>query len=142
MERKRIYVAGAYSADNVMDVLQNMGRGIKASAHLFRKGFAPFCPWLDYHYVLDDPNADIALVDFYEYSLAWLAVSDALYILPNHENSNGTKNEIAFAEKRHIPVFYSYGTLLMHALKNGWIPHPMTETPSNGTRDDEGTGNE
>jgi hypothetical protein len=39
---KRVYVAGAYSADNVMDVLKNIGKGEYYAAKIFHIGFAPF----------------------------------------------------------------------------------------------------
>ena len=44
---KRVYVAGAYSADNVIDVLENIRRGIEKCAELLGEGIAPFCPgWI------------------------------------------------------------------------------------------------
>jgi hypothetical protein len=64
---------------------------------------------------LNRPNATIDIEAFYEYSLVWLAVSDALLVLPNHENSNGTKMEIEFATERGIPIFYNYGDLIDYA---------------------------
>ena len=48
----KVYVAGAYSADNVLDVLSNIRRGIRASTEIFLAGYSPFCPWLDYHFQL------------------------------------------------------------------------------------------
>ena len=76
---KRVYVAGAYSADNVLGVLDNMRRGMRLSTEVFVNGFAPFCPWLDYHYTLMlQEGEEISLNDYYQYSLAFLLVSDAL----------------------------------------------------------------
>lgn len=49
---KKVYVAGKYSDDNVLDVLGNISRGIKLCKDLFLLGYAPFCPWLDHQYVL------------------------------------------------------------------------------------------
>lgn len=43
----KVYVAGPYSADNVIDVLKNIVRGEHMAATLFQLGYAPFCPWLD-----------------------------------------------------------------------------------------------
>lgn len=101
---KRIYVAGAYSADNVMDVLHNMGRGIDASTKILKEGNAPFCPWLDYHFALRDQT--IPKQAFYDYSMAWLEASDEVYVLKNSEHSEGTKKEIERAEELGIPVKY------------------------------------
>ena len=101
---KRIYIAGAYSGDNVMDVLHNIGRGIKASAKILKQGDAPFCPWLDYHFALEDETIPKEL--FYRYSLKWLAVSDEVLVLKGWRKSEGTKKEIALAKMRNIPVKY------------------------------------
>jgi hypothetical protein len=107
---KKVYVAGAYSADNVMDVLHNIGFGIEACSDLLGFGFAPFCPWLDYHFALF--NRKIPKQSFYDYSLAWLEASDAVWVLPGWENSKGTIAEIAKAESLNIPVFYDFNKLL------------------------------
>ena len=109
---KRIYVAGPYSANNVLDVLKNIGRGEKTCAELFRLGFAPFCSWHDKSYVTDRFDDQFTVQQFYDYSLAWLEVSDAVYILPNSENSKGTQKEITKAIELNIPVFYSIENLL------------------------------
>ena len=38
--------------------------------------------------------------------MAWLEVSDEVWVLPNSENSKGTQGEIKRAEKLDIPVKY------------------------------------
>jgi len=103
---KRIYIAGPYSANNVMDVLRNIRNGIDISRQVFTMGYAPFCPWLDYHFVLMDLTDSLTLDDFYRYSMDWLEVSDALLVLPGYENSNGTLAEIKKAQELKIPIFY------------------------------------
>jgi len=103
---KRIYVAGPYSADNVMDVLRNIRNGIDMSYEVFVRGYAPFCPWLDYQYVLMDLDGELTLDDFYNYSIAWLAVSDGILVLEGWETSKGTLAEIEYAKLHHIPIFY------------------------------------
>ena len=109
---KRIYVAGPYSADNVLDVLRNIGRGEKACAELFSLGYAPFCPWHDKSYVIDRFNDEFTVQQFYDYSIAWLEVSDAMYVLPNSENSKGVQAEIKRAQELNIPIFYSIHKLI------------------------------
>jgi hypothetical protein len=100
---KRIYVAGAYNADNVMGVLANIRRGIAYCAKLFKTGSVPFCPWLDYQFSFFE---QLDIEDYYRYSMAWLEVSDELHVLPNSENSKGTQKEIARANALGIPVRY------------------------------------
>lgn len=109
----RVYVAGAYSADNVMDVLRNIGRGQKACAEVFRLGFAPFCPWHDKTYVYDNPEEQFTVDQFYKFSMAWLEVCDAVLVLPGFEKSKGTLAEIDRAEKMGIPVFYNTVDLII-----------------------------
>ena len=114
---KRIYVAGPYSADNVLDVLRNIGRGEKVCAELFAMGFAPFCPWHDQSYVTDRPDGAFTVEQFYDYSMAWLEVSDAVYVHDMRYGpdgswlSLGTKAEVERAMEMGIPVFYDLSEL-------------------------------
>ena len=111
-KRIKVYVAGAYSADNVLSVLQNIGRGEKACAELFRLGFAPFCPWHDKSYVINNPDVEFKIEDFYEYSIAWLEVSEVMFVLPGHSCSSGTVKEITLAKELGMPVCYSIDELV------------------------------
>jgi hypothetical protein len=111
-KRIKVYVAGAYSADDVLSVLQNIGRGEKACAELFRRGFAPFCPWHDKSYVTDSPYFEFKIEDFYEFSIAWLEVSEVMLVLPGHSGSGGTMKEIEIAKELGIPVCYSIDELV------------------------------
>lgn len=101
----RIYVAGPYSANNVIDVLKNIGRGQKACADLFSMGFAPFCPWHDMTFVTDRFDDVFDIQSFYDYSIAWLVVSDAVLLVGEWEKSKGTVKEVNIASKQSIPVF-------------------------------------
>jgi len=101
---RRVYVAGAYSAPNVTDVLSNMRRGLRLSVEVLQAGFCPFCPWIDFQFGLLD---DITIDQYYRYSLAWLEVSDAVLVVPEGaEKSKGTQAEIKRAEELAIPVFW------------------------------------
>jgi len=113
----RVYVAGPYSASNVLDVLRNIGRGEKVCAELFRRGFAPFCPWHDKGYILDGPNHEYTVQQFYDYSMAWLEVSDCVFLIEGWEHSMGTLKEIERANELNIPVFQTLQELInfMHA---------------------------
>jgi len=108
---KRIYVAGPYSAGNVLDVLRNIGRGEAVCAELFERGYAPFCPWHDKQYVTSNPNGAYTVEQFYEYSLAWLEVSDAVLLVGDWTTSKGTLAEVARAKEIGIPVFESLSEL-------------------------------
>ena len=105
---KRVYVAGAYSADSTMGSLHNIRKGIRVSTEIFLMGYAPFSPWLDYQFVLMLRDGEQLSVEwFYKYSLAWLEVSDALYVLPDSEGSVGTQMEIKKAKEWGMPVFHN-----------------------------------
>jgi len=105
---KRVYVAGAYSADNVLDVLNNMRSGMRLSTEVLLKGHSPFCPWLDYHFTLMLRDGEkITVQDYYNYSMAWLEAADAVLVVPGWTNSRGTIEEIKRAQELDIPVYYN-----------------------------------
>lgn len=104
---KRVYIAGSYDADNVMQVLYNMRNGMRKSVEVLLAGFAVFSPWLDHHFVfMLCENEQLDVETLREHSMAWLRVSDAVLVLPNSEHSKGTQAEIALARVRNIPVYY------------------------------------
>jgi len=106
--RKRIYVAGPYSADNVIQILENIRIGQRVSVEVLLAGFAPFCPWLDYQFQLMlRPGEKLTVHDYYEYSMAWVDVSHAMLVLPGWEHSTGTLAEIERAKEVNIPIYYS-----------------------------------
>ena len=108
LRTKRIYVAGAYSAPNVISVLDNMRRGMRAGLEVLLAGYAPFVPWFDYHFQLQlRDGEELTLEKYYNYSMAWLETSDAILVLPNWEESKGTQAEIKRAKELGIPVFFS-----------------------------------
>jgi hypothetical protein len=105
MKRVRVYVAGSYSADNIIGVLNNIHRGTKMCAALLKKGYAPFCPWLDYQFQFYDIS--LTVDDYRDYSMMWLEVSDVVLVLENSEKSKGTQAEIKRAEQLRIPIVHS-----------------------------------
>ena len=106
---KRIYIAGAYSASNVITVLDNMREGMRLATKIFLLGYSPFCPWLDFHFQLMLREGETLTVeDYYKYSIAWLEVSDALLLVSGWEKSKGTLKEIEIAIKISIPIYYTF----------------------------------
>jgi len=101
--RKRIYLAGAISSNNILTFLSNVRIGIKIAAKLIKAGNAVFCPFVDYQFHFFE---DLSIEDYYEYSLSFLEVCDEVYVLPGYENSKGTLKEIEFATAHNIPVSY------------------------------------
>lgn len=101
---KRVYVAGKYNDKDVISVLRNMRKGINASVDLLIRGYAPFCPWLDFQFGL---NNELSIELYKEYSMAWLRVSDAVLMVDGWENSKGAIAEKEEAERLGIPVYYN-----------------------------------
>jgi len=120
--RKRVYVAGPYSAGNVMQVFENMRRGMRVATELTHEGYAPFCPWHDYHHsLMTDPLAGetLSIRDYYETTIAYLDVSDVVFVIPTDDNvgthwqdSVGTLVEINRAIDRGIDVVIGSRDLL------------------------------
>ena len=109
---KRIYVMGAYSADNVIGVLDNMRKGMRMATEVLLAGYAPFVPWFDFHFQLMLRSGEhLSVDDYYQYSLAWLEVSEAGLLVPGWADSKGTQNEIVRAHELGIPVFNSLDQL-------------------------------
>ncbi len=110
MKRPLVYIAGAYSADNVTAVFSHMRLGLQLAAEAWTYGFAVYAPWTD---VMLHMHAEICLEDCYESSMVFLEKSDAVLVQPvGAEMSFGTQAEIARARELGIPVFRSINALL------------------------------
>ena len=118
---KRIYIAGAYSSDNVIGVLDNIRIGMRAATEVMLAGYFPFCPWHDhlFQYMLRD-GEKLHVQDYYAYSLAWLEVSDAVMVLPGFKASKGTLAEISRARGMGIPV-YSFADTRLADPMSEWV---------------------
>ena len=101
----KVYVAGAYSADNVTAVLRNIRDGLKlAERVLATKMAAPFAPWLDWQFEM---FGDHEVSTYYNYSYNWLIASDVVLVRRyGSETSHGTQKEIELAGKYGIKVFF------------------------------------
>lgn len=116
----KVYIAGPYSSDNVLGVLSNIRKGNRWAYQLLQQGFAPFSPWLDYHFVLEDHTNDLSVQDFYEYSMEWLRASEAVFVQGDWRSSKGTMAEIKEAEELNIPIFYDLSKLINYAREKGF----------------------
>ena len=103
---KRVYVAGSYSSNNVITVLNNMRIGMRLGTQVLLVGYAPFVPWFDYQFQLMLRDGESLMVqDYYDYSMAWLEASHCMLVVPNSEGSKGTQAEIKRAIELDIPVY-------------------------------------
>ena len=99
----RVYIAGPYNAHSIIKVLNNIRVGINMAVVLLQAGFAPFCPFLDFQFQL---QAELTVKQFKAFSMAWVEVSDAIFMLDGWEQSAGAIAEKEEAERLDIPVFY------------------------------------
>jgi hypothetical protein len=105
--RQCVYISGPLTSSG--NVLENMQRAIHAARALIAAGFAPFCPHLSYHV---DPADEIPHAVWMDVDLAWLAVADAMLVLPGE--SRGVEIELDFAKTQGIPIFRSVAALAEH----------------------------
>jgi hypothetical protein len=112
----KVYIVGKYRDPNVIKLFGNIRRGIKTAARLVQLGFAPFCPFLDFLYLLCLPNEyceDIGVDQLQGQGLCWLESSDCVFVIPEEvETSEGSQAEIKHAEELGIPVFTNLVDLL------------------------------
>ena len=102
---KKVYIAGRYSADNVLDVLENIRKGTRFGAVAMLNGFIPYIPWLDHQIALALRNDERVSVEQYKMaSIEWLKVCDQVWVIPMKRMSRGVKEEILLAKKLGIPV--------------------------------------
>lgn len=112
---KKVYVAGAMSADNILMMLNNIHDGIKLGSELLKLGFAPFVPHFDIFFKIQNGvDFDVPMQYYYDYTMEWLKASDCVLVCPNYVNSVGTKNEIKRAEELGIPVYFNITDLCEH----------------------------
>ena len=111
----RVYIAGPYSSESVIGGLNNIRNGLRAAAELMLLGYSPYCPFADHLFCLQLRDGEkLEVKDYYNASLEWLYVSNAVLVLPGYEKSTGVKKEIEIALLNNIPVFYSLVDLMNH----------------------------
>ena len=114
---KRIYVAGPYTCNGRCPGpgvnLTSMREGIEACLKVLNHDMAPFCPWLDYLFVLMDRDNTLPDQWYYNYSIAFLLACDAMWVIGQRTNSIGVQQEIDIAKEYSIPIFYNFPELLV-----------------------------
>jgi len=108
----RIYVAGPYSADTVLEVCKNIRRGRELVQQIEEAGFAPYDPWADFDRRV---QYGASLESCYATARAWLEVADAVALVDGWESSVGACAEVERAREVGIPVFENWGALMLWA---------------------------
>lgn len=97
-----IYLAGALRGKNKREKKRNMRRAKRWAERLWRMGFAVYSPHLNSGW-LDTPETDPHVIPA---NIQLMLMCDITVVMPNWENSIGTKEEIKQCEKRRHPIFY------------------------------------
>lgn len=109
---QKVYVAGAMSGDNILTILNNISDGIHKGAELLELGYAPFVPHTDALFkFVKGKDYNVPMEYYYDYTLEYLKVADAVLVCDNYKQSKGTLKEIEIANRAGIPVFYSIKSL-------------------------------
>jgi hypothetical protein len=102
MNIERVYVAGKLNADAV-GYIHNCHKMMNTAELLREAGYAVYVPCLDNQmgWMFGWEKYEC----YFNFSQPWLKVSDAVYLVPGWETSQGTIKEIETAWEYHIPVF-------------------------------------
>jgi hypothetical protein len=99
---KRIYIAGKLN-DMACDYIKNVSRMCRCAIEVQKCGFAVYVPGIDL--LMGLVAGDMEYYKYFNNSQDWLKVSDAVFLTPGWETSQGTKREIELARSLNIPVF-------------------------------------
>lgn len=109
---KRVYCAGPltpkgiWSVNLAIDYLANINHLIRAGIEVFKAGFVPFIPALDFAIFICLREGEVITEPMIKrYSKDWLEVCDAVLLTKGWRQSTGTLAEIEFAKERSIPIF-------------------------------------
>jgi hypothetical protein len=104
----KVYIAYRYSADNVIDVLQNIGTAIMVGHEVARiEGCYPFIPHLDCLLAMQSPK--LSLEYYYKSSMEFLKVCEVMYLVDGKDldTSIGVKKEYDYCMMVGKPVLTS-----------------------------------
>ena len=101
--KKVIYVAGPYRSTGDDGVFKNIIHARSMSRLLWKKGWAVICPHLNTAF-MDDRDIDWRV--FLDGDLELIARSDALFMLPGWEESEGSNIEYRKAIELGMPIYY------------------------------------
>ena len=102
---KTVYVAGAMNGSNILEILNNIERGVRRGGQLAQLGYAPFVPHFDINFALK--GIELPMQFYYDYTMEFLTRCDYIFVCEKSENSFGTQKEIKKAKELNIPIFYS-----------------------------------
>ena len=102
MNKKLVYVAGAYRAATINGIFENIMTARQAAIELWNKGYVPICPHLN-SFLMDEEGTDEM---FLSGDLEILKRCDCIFMLANWQNSHGARAELRFARELGIEVMF------------------------------------
>lgn len=99
LPRPVVYISSPYTLG---DVAVNVKRQLDVANELLMSGFAPLAPLYSHFQHMAHPQHYSVWLDL---DKTWVAISDCVLRLPG--KSSGANMEVAIAEARGIPVYYS-----------------------------------
>jgi len=96
-----IYVVGKYSGDTEKNIAEARRWAIK----LWEAGHAVICPHLNTAHMEKDCKASYE--DYLNGDMKIISRCDAVFMLPNWEDSKGASQEYDYADRHKIPVLFS-----------------------------------
>jgi hypothetical protein len=98
----KIYIAGKLNG-MACDYIKNIHEMVKWGTLVMRSGFSVYIPALDF--LAGFIDGGFSYSDYFNNSQPWLKCSDAVFLVPGWETSEGTKREVETAQMNCIPVF-------------------------------------
>ena len=99
---KKIYIAGKLNAMAV-DYLYNVHKMMVTAQEVKSAGYSVYVPAIDL--LMGIMHGYTKYEEYFDNSQPWIECADAIFLVPGWESSEGTKREIALAEKNGVPIF-------------------------------------
>jgi hypothetical protein len=111
----KVYVAGPHTPLDGREEtrLENIHRAGAAARRLLKAGHTPFCP----HTMTAGWESGCSYEEFMRLGLDWLAVCDALLLLPGWEQSPGSRREYEEAVTLGLLIMYDLDSLVSASAK-------------------------
>jgi len=109
MKTYKVYIAGRLT-DTTDKYIINVRTMILEGKKVRNAGFSVYIPALDF--LSGVVTGERKYMDYFNNSIEWLKVSDAVYIIDNYMASKGTKEEINMAKRLDIPIFFNLEDLI------------------------------
>lgn len=103
-----VYISGKYTGNTSEEIERNIAHARNTAVRVWKAGFFAHTPHMNTAFFEKEPRlAHIKKEDYVERDLWILGRCDVILMLDNWAESEGAKQEKAYAERMGIPVLYS-----------------------------------